>query len=303
MSSRGGACFSGLRYARCMAHDGPYITGPLPRSGPALKRQIALLSEFKQGLEGSYREGRLTDDPHGRIRRLQIEIERRQAALGAPHEHHEDPPGGWPSRSQHRTWDPVGAEYEALIERVKASPLFHRLMHNVASQLALEELAEPGGMNAEPTENVRGFAQRLVADVLSVAFLPKAAGRAIDELRTLLREHEERENRRPGGGWWAGLHHLFARYPHDFPVAVRNQIAYVCRFLALNYPELRVRLRSLSVEKLAHAETELQTIADASKRGGRRPGPWSMAERVANALGFYMPERERDVARSRGEPN
>jgi hypothetical protein len=198
-----------------------------------------------------------------------------------------------------QAWDPWGAEFEEILERLKRSPEFVALTHEAANALALEEFGRTDGETVVVPEDVRGFAKRLVADVLTVAFQARAPQRAIDELGDLMRERQDRKNHEERGGWWTGLSHLFAQqYPGGFPPDVRKQVGFVVSFLHVNYPELRTRLQRLSPERLDGAAYELQSVAALQSAPGRRLSAWTMAQRVAEALGLHMPKESR-VTRKR----
>jgi hypothetical protein len=195
-----------------------------------------------------------------------------------------------------QAWDPWGAEFEEILERLKRSPEFAALMHEAANALALEEFGHTGERTLLVPEDVRGFAKRLVADVLTVAFQEHAPQCAIDEIGDLMRERQDRKNHEERGGWWTGLCHLFAQqYPGRFPLDVRTQVGFIVSFLHVNYPELRTRLQRLSSERLDGAAYELQSLAALQSAPGRRLSPWTMAQRVADALGLHMPKESRVI--------
>jgi len=135
--------------------------------------------------------------------------------------------------------DPVGALHDAHLARIERSPEFAALMHEVACALAVENLTEEDLRTEAVPEDVRGFAKRLVVDVLTCAHGEHASPRAIAAMRALMQDAVDRRNR-AGTGWWGFLTRLFRRpsdevpagaaivierggYPDGFPPSVMEQ--------------------------------------------------------------------------------
>src|SRR5260370_21201185 len=162
--------------------------------GSTLPSRLEFFEQSKARLEARRREGRLTDDAGGRIERLQREIDHVRARLRGASEVPPRPTYPGASRPQSRAdWDPVGAEYEAHLERIKSSPEFVRMTHALASAMAVEELAE-ARTTAAP-EDVREFAKRHVVDVVTCAHGAYTSPRAIGAVHGLMQEASERKNR------------------------------------------------------------------------------------------------------------
>jgi hypothetical protein len=265
----------------------------------ALRSRLAFFEQSKARLEARRRQGRLTDDAAGRIERMQREIDHVRVRLrGAS----DVPPGPTyaPRPPSRASWDPVGAEYEARLARIEGSGEFAKMMHEVASALALEELVEVRAV-AVP-EDARRVAARVVADAVVCAHGSHASPRAIEAMRSLT----------PvvcpaGGGWRGFLVRLFRRaseagvaegYPEGFPREVKEQVGYVLENLRLGCPELGERLRTLTNAQRDALESALGEIARKWGERGRRPSAWTMAHLVASALGLPMPDDPR-VKRAR----
>jgi hypothetical protein len=273
-----------------------------------LQSRLAFFAQAKARLEARRREGRLTDDAAGRIERLGREIDHLRARLRGAEAIPPRPtyPGALPSPQGRAEWDPVGAEYEARLARIKSSAEFAAMTEALACALALEELGEARTM-AVP-EDARRVAARLEADVATCAHGEYASPRAIGVMRSLAAVA-------CGDGWRGFLVHLFRRpdepglvdgvlriepggYPDGFPPRVKDQVGYVLDNLRLGCPELGERLRTLTNDQREALESALGEIARKWSERGRRPSPWTMALEVANALGLSMPEDPR-VKRAR----
>lgn len=178
----------------------------------SLQSRLEFFEQSKARLESRRRQGRLTDDAAGRIERLQREIDHERARLRGAREVPPRPTYPRASQPQSRAdWDPVGAEYEARLARIKTSPEFAAMTDAIAQALALEELGEA---RTEPApEDARRVAKLLVVDVVTCAHGRHTSRRAIAMMQSLAAVVCE-----PGGGWRGHLERLFRRPSEAAPV-------------------------------------------------------------------------------------